>query len=234
MNSDDFDVWWRERGKDAQLPQMRAHLEKALLQKPSRDIEYSILWRLARFHHFAAMKTGEAKNDQTKVARGHFVTGEQRAKRAQDLRKAVQRESTEADFWHAVNAIEAARLTSQFATLWVLPRATRTLQSVAECDEEFHFAGAQRVLGRITHLKPKFLGGGARKSLSWFQDALDVARNSTTLLYYAQALIDANENDEARKTLREIVAQGVDYEWKWEQARDKTVAARLLKNEPRA
>ena len=229
MNFDDFDIWWRERGDDEQLPKMRAFLKKALSGKASRDIEYSILWRLARWHHFAAMT-----NDDNKIARVHFASGAQQAQLAIKSRKTVQHESIEADFWCAVNALEAARLTSKIAVIGVLPRATRTLKNVVRCDEGFHFAGALRVLGRITHLKPKFLGGGARKSLSYFQDALHFApQNSTTRLYYAEALRDADENDEARRELETLLSQPRDDEWKWEQARDQEIAARLL-NEPRA
>lgn len=230
MNFDDFDLWWRERGDENELSPMRAQLEKALCDKASRDIEYSISWRLARWHHFAAMKNGE----DSSAARAHFADGVRQAQRAIELRKTVQREGVEADFWHAVNALEAARLTSKIAVISVLPRATRTLTKVLRCDEEFHFAGALRVLGRITHLKPKFLGGGAEKSLAIFAQALEIApQNSTTRLYFAQALNTANRADDARRELETILSQPLDIDWKWEQARDKTVAARLL-NEPRA
>ena len=233
MNFDDFDVWWRERSDDAQLSQMRAWLENELQLPPysaRSAIEYSILWRLARWHHFAAMKCA----DNITVAREYFASGARHAKRARASHQRIGHSTLEADFWHVVNALEAARLKNQLATLCVLPNATKALTNVLRCDEEFHFAGALRVLGRMTHLKPNFLGGGARKSLSWFQDALHFApQNSTTRLYYAEALRDANEIESARYQLEMLISQPLDDEWRWEQARDKIIAARLLK-EPRA
>lgn len=232
MNFDHFDLWWRKRGDEEQLSQMRVHLQAALKPKTSRDIEYSIRWRLARWHHFVAMMGQENSiQDRTKNAREHFATGARIACYASALRQQVGRETetVESGFWWAVNAIEAARLQHKLATLLILPRTTQVLENIARYNEAFHHAGALRVLGRITHLKPRFLGGGAKKSLRWFQDALDIApQNSTTRLYYAQALLDASRNDDAHRELETLLSQPRDEDWIWEQKRDREQARALL------
>ena len=234
MNCDDFDFWWRERGDDEQLSQMRAQLEDALPHESFYaarcNIEYSIRWRLARWYHFAAMKN----SGNEEVSRAHFRSGAKAAQCARASHQRIGHLALEADFWWSVNALESARLKNKIATLLVLPHATRMLTNVVRCDEEFHFAGAMRVLGRLTHLKPKFLGGGAQKSLMRFEDALKIApQNSTTRLYYAEALLDAGKIESARYQLEMLISQPLDDEWRWEQARDQKLAARLLKtNEP--
>ncbi len=225
MNFDDFDVWWRERGDENRLPQMRAQLEQALSHKVSRDIEYSIRWRLARLHHFQAMRN---ENDNF-VARRFFEEAENEARRAVSLNA----NDVAGQFWLGVCELEAARTRHKIGALWALPRAKRHLKSALQLDESFHFAGAWRVLSRIEALSPL---DSKPRALKFYRRALEIApHNSTTQLYFAELLLKLKQRDEAQKVLREIVSQDVDVEWKWEQARDKTIAARLLKlNEPRA
>jgi hypothetical protein len=47
-------------------------------------------------------------------------------------------------------------------------------------------------------------------------------------LYLAQALLDLNEVQAAHRELEAILSQPLDDKWRWEQARDKEVAAQLL------
>jgi thioredoxin-like negative regulator of GroEL len=216
MNFEDFDIRWHERDDADQLWQMRLQLEDAL-QK--RGNEYSIHWRLARWHHFAAM----LHNENPTKSSEHFQQAMRHAQLAY-----IEQLGTEAMFWLAVNLLEFARLQNKVATLKTLPHATQMLKAVTQRDKSFHFAGALRVLGRITHLKPKFLRGGARKSLPLFERALEIApQNSTTRLYYAEALLPLDKA-KAEDQLQEIVSQPRDDEWRWEQTRDREIARKLL------
>ncbi len=221
MNFHDFDFWWRERGDVEQLTQMRAQLEKPLLHKPPRDIEYSILWRLARLEHFTALV--KIEDSERKTAHHHFVLGEIHAHRATQLR-----DEAAGNFWLGVCRLEAARARHKFAVWKVLKSARHHLQMAFERDEAFHFAGAFRVLARIEALAP-FPFGSKKRALNFTNRALKIApHNSTTLLYKAELLKSMELKLEARGILQEIVSQPLDDEWKWEQARDKVIAARLL------
>lgn len=225
MNLDDFDIWWRQRGDENALSQMRAHLDGALCDKASRDIEYSMRWRLARLFHFRAMQN----EDDEKVAHQLFAEAQMQARRAVSL----DEDDAAGHFWLGVSLPEAARTRSKIAVLRVLPRARRHLKIAAQLNGSFHFAGAWRVLARIEALSPL---GSKHRALDFFHRALEIAPyNSTTQLYLAELLLKTKQRDEAQKILREIVSQAVDIGWQWEQARDKMVAARLLKtNEPEA
>ena len=227
MNFDDFDIWWRERGDEEQLPQMRAQLEKALLNKASREIEYSIRWRLARLHHFQAM-LHEERNER-KAAHQSFVLGRQEAARA-----IFRSDDVAGHFWLGVCLLEAARTKNSFAALLVLEHTRLRLQLALERDESFHHAGTLRVLGRMAHRTPVLFGGRKQRALSFYHRALKIAPdNSTTQLYLAELLLSMKRKSEAQKILREIVSAPRAEDWKWEQARDKTLAARLV-NEPKS
>ncbi len=221
MNFDDFDLWWRQRGDESQLMQMRAQLEEALQTKPARDIEYSIRWRLARLHHFRAM-LHEAKNKRN-VAHHEFILGRQQAGRAILLADDVA-----GHFWLGVCLIEAARTKNPFAALMALKHAQRRLQLALERDESFHHAGTLRVLGRMAHRTP-FPFGSKKRARELYRCALKIAPdNSTTQLYLAELLLSMKRKTEAQQTLRAIIAQPRDEDWAWEQARDREIARGLL------
>jgi len=222
MNWDDFDLWWRARGDAEQLSLMRAHLEEALQAKSGRDIEYSIRWRLARWHHFAAMRH-EEQNDR-KAAHREFVLGRQQAARAIFLVDDVA-----AHFWLGVCLLEAARTQNPFAALLVLEHAQRRLQLALQRDPAFHHAGTLRVLGRMAHRTPPLFGGRKTRALDFYRRALEIAPdNSTTQLYLAELLMSMKKTEEAKRTLRRIVSQPRDDDWVWEQNRDREKARALL------
>lgn len=82
-----------------------------------------------------------------------------------------------------------------------------------------------RVAARITHLKPLLLGGSLERSLDLYRRALQIApQNSTTLLYYAEALLADQQKRLARRSLRAIIEAPEDEDWVWEQARDRRLA----------
>ena len=84
-------------------------------------------------------------------------------------------------------------------------------------------------MARITHFKPLLLGGSLDRALDVYRRALQIfPENSTTLLYYAEALIADQRKKLARRTLETIISAPEDADWVWEQARDKCKAEKLL------
>jgi tetratricopeptide (TPR) repeat protein len=219
MNWDECDRLWRER----HLPASLTALSELLVAHCDTAPEYSGLWRLSRLYHFCGMMADEEQ--RTQRARQQFADG------AEVGRRAVRADWTgvEGNFWYGVNAIEAARRNGMLAAAMTLPRASRHIERAMSIDETYHFAGPVRVWGRIMHFKPLFLGGTIDRAIDIYHRALQIDdRNSTTLLYYAEALIVDQQWRNARRVLRRILDAPDDPEWLWEQARDRRRANVLL------
>lgn len=216
-----LDEQWRARHDAASLALLEHTLDNATPN--SAQDEYELLWRRARLSHFRAMQA-EQENDLEAVKR-HFESGAQIGQEAVERQKA----NLEGSFWAGVCQIEAARQRGSVATLRVLKGAESLLNRAASFDEGFYFAGPLRVLGRLTHLKPLLLGGSVERSLDFYKRALQIApANSTTLLYYARALLADQQRRLARSVLKQIIQSPPDLDWRWEQERDKRLAAHLI------
>jgi hypothetical protein len=185
--------------------------------------EYALLWRLARYLHFRAMQCDERGDKEQ--AKQYFQRGAEAGKAA------MQCEAYEIEgcFWRGVNELEAARHTSTLAAMVALRSGTALIERAAKMDETYHFAGPLRVLGRIIHRKPLLLGGSANVAREYFKRALQIApHNSTTQLYYVEALLTEQQKPEARHILNEIISAPDDEDWRWEQERDRKRAQELL------
>ena len=217
MTFAEFDALYANR----HLPENLSRLEGALTDNPQSD-DYGWLWRAARLDHFRAM---QALDENPGAARALFSQGAERAQGAQ----ALQGDRVEAAFWAPTCALEAARLSGTFAAATALGRAQKQLNRAAQIDETFHCAGPLRVLGRVTHLKPLLLGGSLDRALAFFERALQIAPdNSTTLLYYADALIADNQPAKARRVLKQIIAAPALESWVWESERDRELARTMM------
>ena len=211
-----FDALYAQR----HIPENLRELERAVDANLKPD-DYGWNWRAARLDHFRAMRA-EANPDE---ARALFAQGAERARVAQSL----EGDRVEAAFWAATCGLEAARLSGTVAAGLALGRAQKQLDRAAQIDESYHFAGPLRVLGRVTHLKPLVLGGNLDRALAFFERALQIApANSTTLLYYADALIADNQPAQARRTLKQIIAAPALENWVWESERDRKLAAEMM------
>lgn len=220
----ELDALWAERHRDGEPAAFEIELQLWLDQSP-RDA--NLLWRAARAHHFRAMQAEE--NGDSGAAVSFFEMGRAAAQTA--LR--AEPENVGALFWAAACGLEAARERSPLATLWILPTARRRLEKAAELDAAFHYAGPLRVLGRIAHKTPPLLGGDIDEALYLYERALKLApSHPTTLLYRAEALVDARRLAEARATLEEILAALTFPDWVWEQERDRRRAHALLARLP--
>ncbi len=213
MQFAEFDALYANRHETENL----ITLQNALLAEFKPD-SYGWLWRAARFDHFRAMQELDNNPDE---ARALFEQGAERARAAEKL----EGDRVEAAFWAATCGLEAARLSGTFAAGIALGRAQKQLNRAAQIDESYHFAGPLRVLGRVTHLKPLILGGNLDYAIAFFERALQIAPdNSTTLLYYAAALIADNQPGKARRALKQIIAAPALEGWVWESERDRELA----------
>ena len=198
-------------------------LQNVLLEeiKPGKPDNYGWLWRAARLDHFRAMLFG----DSPELARALFAGGAEQARAAAKL----EGDRVEAAFWEATCNLEAARLSGKLAAAASLGKAQKQLNRAAQIDERYHFAGPLRVLGRVTHLKPLVLGGNLDYAIAFFERALQISPdNSTTLLYYADALIADNQPAKARSTLKQIIAAPPLENWIWESERDRELARAMM------
>lgn len=218
-----FDELWNARHEDVS----RAQLEKELAfesANPVASADVGKLWRAARLQHFLAMQAQE--NADSAAALRHFSAGENAAQAAMN---ADMDDEIGPLFWRAVCRLEAARLRGKVAMLRVLAGCERDLQRAEVIDANFHFAGALRVLGRITHQKPLILGGDLDQAMALLKSALKLfPDNSTTQLYYAEVLLADKQRNKARRVLHEIVGAPPDPTWRWEQERDRSRARSLL------
>lgn len=236
----DWEQLWRERYRPERLEEFARVLEAA--DVAGEDALYEKLWRQARLEHFRAMQAeavesaagdhaagDHAAGDHAASERGraavYYRAGEKWAVQAAALRPF----RVEAQFWRGVNLLEAARC-ANFLTRWrTLKPAEAQIQRAEATDETYHFAGPLRVHGRITHYKPLILGGSLDAAIILYRRALQVAPdNSTTLLYYADALLADRQRRAAREIWQRIMDAPDAPEWRWEQERDRRCAAERL------
>ena len=216
-----FEEEWQRRYEAATLQQLSAFFSQAA--PDTSDDEFAWRWRRARLLHFQAMQADE--NGNTPDAVRLFSEGAVQAKRAIE----IQKFSVEGHFWQGVNALEAARRKGPVSLAANFGAASKAVEQSLQIDEAYHFAGPVRVWGRIQHMKPLLLGGNLDKAIESYRRALQIApHNSTTNLYYAEALWADRQPKIAREVCQKIIAAPDDADWIWEQQRDRVLAAKLL------
>jgi hypothetical protein len=205
-----LDDLYRRRGEPAEPEPFLDQIAEV----DTASASYEAQWRLARLMFLR----GE-------TSPGFFRLGIKCGLRAAGL----DPERVEGHFWLGVNqALYAEQSQGVRAALLVL-EARRSLKRAARISEGYHGAGPLRVLGRLEHKSPWLLGGSARRSLSRYERALELAPdNSVTLLYAAQLAIDTGDLKQAVGLLERVLDAAVDPEWKRENLRDKDLAAALL------
>jgi tetratricopeptide (TPR) repeat protein len=219
LNWNQLDEQWRQRHDAEQLLDFETILDRALFRQGDA-LGYPLLWRWARLSHFRAM---QASDDQEAIR--HFEAGVEEAKKAILL----QPHRVEGHFWLGVNQLEAGRRKGWAAAARALSTASKHIERSMNLEEEYHFAGPLRVWARVTHLKPLILGGSLDRAIEIYRRALQIApHNSTTLLYYSEALLADQQKPLARQILTSIIENPDDPDWRWEQERDRQQARKLL------
>lgn len=223
-----IDELWQQRWDESSLQTYGETLTQ--WETSGDENDYELLWRIAQWEHFRALQVLAGENNVAS-AKAHLENGAQKGARA----TALEHHRVEGWFWSGVCALEAARLSGTFAAARALPGATRHVERALGLDETYHWAGPLRVWGRITHFKPMILGGSLDRALDIYRRALQIAPdNSTTLLYYSEALLADQQNALARQTLQQIISAPEDAAWRWEQARDRKLAAQRIAEMNRA
>jgi tetratricopeptide (TPR) repeat protein len=135
----------------------------------------------------------------------------------------------EGHFWLGVNIALLGEHANALRAVVAVLQARAELRRAASICPEYHGAGPLRVLGRLEHKAPWFLGGSMKRSRAYYDRALELASgNCVTLMYAAELAIDAGETGRASDMLRRIVELPLDPAWEFEQQRDKSAAMAML------
>jgi len=196
--------------------------------------EFAIAWRLSRALFFlgqesqangAEIPNGEAPSS----ARSFHLEGIKAGRRARQLRP----DRVEGHFWAGVHlALLAALEPRRRAAIHVL-QAKRALQRATTIDAAYHAAGPLRVLARLQHKLPRWLGGGVATAHANFERAILIApANTVTRIYLAELLLDTGETTRARAELERVLSAPFDPNWAFEIARDRLLAREMLANHP--
>ena len=191
-----------------------------LLSEAERAGDYEAAWRLGRALFFLGQEaTGEDE------ARAHH------ARAALVCRRAVRRRPrrVEAHFWLGVNLALLARAEKPHKALLHALLARRSLKRAARLAPAYHDAGPLRVLARLQHKLPRFLGGGSSRARANFERALQLApANTVTRLYFAELLLEIGDAARAREQLEALLRSPHDPAWAFESERDRKTARRML------
>jgi hypothetical protein len=180
---------------------------------------YEVQWRLSRALFFLGQEaTSRASRSQLHAA--GIGAGERAV--------ALNAERVEGHFWVGVNLSLFADSHGGWRGLRALLWAKSELKLAVEINENYHDAGPLRVLGRLAHKAPRWLGGGVRLSEQYYNRALEVApANSVTLLYAAELAIERNQPSRAISLLGRLDTAPADGDWEFEQRRDRQLARDL-------
>lgn len=193
----------------------------SVLTTSSHTNDYELRWRLARSLFFL----GQEEPDSDEKRRLHS-----RAVQAGKQAVSLNPGRVEGHFWLGVNRALLAESSGGLKAALALLRARRELRRAAAISESYHGAGPLRVLGRLEHRAPRFLGGSRTRSLAYFERALATVSNSVTLIYAAELLLAIGDRPRAFALLQKVLTLPVDPEWEFENLRDRKLAQAMLDN----
>ena len=182
---------------------------------------YEVQWRLARALFFLGQEAAEPATRSQLHAAG-IGAGERAI--------ALNAERVEGHFWVGVNLALFAESHGGLRGLRALRWAKSELKLALKINETYHDAGPLRVLGRLAHKAPLWLGGSQSQSEKYYARALELApANTVTLLYAAELALDRKQLPHAARLLGLIDSSPADAEWEYENRRDRELARELLK-----
>lgn len=210
------DDLYKRRGEPGAVKQS----VELLARLPGANDLYEVQWRLGRALFFL----GQAAATQAAKQQLH-AAGIGAGKRA----VALVPGRVEGRFWLGVNLALFAEASGGLRAIRAVVRARRELKRAAKIDESYHAAGPLRVLGRLHHKSPWFLGGSLTRSKEYFDRALALApNNSVTLLYAAEQALDSGDPARAASLLGRIIERCDDETWSFENQRDKALAKSMI------
>jgi len=191
-----------------------------LTASDSKGEQYEAQWRVARALFFLGQEAA-LDSEKSQLHREGIRSG---------LRaKEIDGNRVEGRFWLGVNLALFAECAGGIRAASAILGAKRELARAAKISPAYHDAGPLRVLGRIYHKAPWFIGGSHSKSRECFNRALTLAgSNSVTLLYAAELEMDAGERGRAAELLEKIVALQEGGDWEFEKSRDRKIAGLWL------
>ncbi len=187
--------------------------------------DFASAWRLGRAFFFLGQEA------PTKAeAKQFFKRGVAAASSAIRLEPA----SVEGQFWLGVNLALLAGSENVLSAMMDAVRAKRVLRRAVDIDPGFHGAGPLRVLGRLQHRLPKWLGGGYEPARANFERAVEIGPDNTvTRIYFAELLSDIGDVSGARAQWEAILASSANPDWAFETERDRKLAIAKL-SEPKS
>jgi tetratricopeptide (TPR) repeat protein len=199
-----------------------------LLRNALRDFDdYAIAWRLSRALFFLGQESTTAGIHAISPSsrRKLHAEGVNAGRRATLLRS----ELVEGHFWAGVNLALLAALERGLKAATHAWLAKRALQRAITIDAAYHSAGPLRVLARLQHKLPRWLGGGVAQARANFERAIDIApANTVTRIYLAELLSAAGETTRAREQLERLLSAPFDPDWAFETERDRALAKEIL------
>jgi tetratricopeptide (TPR) repeat protein len=203
--------------KRQRIENVRASI--AILKSSERS-EYEILWRLGRAWFFLGQEAVDKDSALTNHDQG-IIACEQAI--------ATMPERVEGHFWLAVNLALAAQMQRRLNGIMKARRAMRELSRTNQIDSSYHMAGPLRVLARLQHKLPRFLGGDSNRARANYKAAINVApTNTVTRIYFAELLWESGERDLARAQLQFVLNVPSYPDWAFETDRDKRIAKQML------
>jgi len=189
-----------------------------VLQQAEVD-SYEIAWRLSRAFFFLGQET-EHK------ARSFHGLGVEAGRRATALGK----KSVDGHFWLGVNLALLAQTEGPVGAILHALNAKRVLRQAIAIDPAYHGAGPHRVLARLQHKLPRWLGGGVGKARENFEQASLLApTNTVTRIFFADLLLEAGEVSRAREELEQILNGPFEPDWAFEIERDRELAREMVR-----
>jgi hypothetical protein len=205
---------------DAQNVSLSVELLEAAL---AREFAYELAWRAGRALFFLGQETQREARARELHTRAIKICG--RAARAKPA-------SVEGHFWLGVNVALLAALESPPVALWHALGARRSLRRAVSIDPAHHAAGPLRVLARLEAKLPRIFGGGDRRARAHFERAIALApANTVTRLYFAELLVAAGDQTNARIQLEALLNAPSDPAWAFETARDRRLAQAMLRSD---
>ena len=225
----------------------RAYKERAEIQNVRESVEllrnaclrkddYELAWRLSRALFFLG---------QEAQAQDEFATGKDRlvlqaagsfhqeGANAGNNARRLDPGRVEGHFWVGVNLALLAALEPKAKAALRALQAKRALQRAVAIDAAYHGAGPSRVLARLQHKLPRWLGGGRRRARANFERATAIApSNTVTRIYFAELLLEVGETSRARSELEWVLSVPFDPDWGFEIARDQRRAKEMLASLP--
>ncbi|MFL6215189.1 MAG: TRAP transporter TatT component family protein [Blastocatellia bacterium] len=209
------DELYRQRARPGAVRESVMILSGAL----NGNDRYEVQWRLARALFFLGQETTSPQARSQLHAAG-IGAGERAV--------ALNAERVEGHFWVGVNLALFAESHGGWRGLRALRWAKSELKLAMKIDEAYHAAGPLRVLGRLAHKAPRWLGGGVTLSEKYYDRAHELApSNTVTLVYAVELAIERNQPSRALSLLTLIDSAQADDDWEFEQRRDRALARDL-------